>query len=492
MSKRTDNKPTKSVRYRLDPGIFHDPRFQKLPGAEPSSAQLLLNLLVGPLAQKARIPGLVSAGVGTLADHLRWHLSDVQTCLYDLTSAKWIMLDADRNRIWVPHVAKTNLPDSPSVIQGWAMEWQNVGAGPLHNQIWEDLYAVIEPLGDPWFAVFKEVFETVTRDCEIHGVQHPGGTPWRDTVGGHRVLAAMSAGWFPQPVNGENADNCLKYLNGELIAARDLIRGEAPGAPAVSFRLGVSVRCLSSSERSEEDTQDLKGKATPRKTVPRSPTPISPAPDTPRVVPCSPRDTLASLRPIPGSPDITPVSPGVSLHQDNPPSTAAEVDGDSEGDDEDFEPASEAVEASPFNALYFHWNRLADIPGSQIHQIVAAEVPKFDGLLNMRIETDPRFIATVEGLIDGIAEVPWMLGTIPFKDGKPYRMYFTVLLTRTDWVRDKLTQHHKERKRKEQTSKPSKASGHGRGPRPISKFAPEPTKTEGDQPNHTTADPYIG
>lgn len=448
MKKRTDNRPAEIIRYNLEPGIFHDPRFLAIPGATPSSALLLLYLMSGPLAQRARIPGLIFTGAGALADNLKWTYQQVQDSLAELISSGWVAMDQQRNIIWVSRSAKNNPPDNPSIIQGWASSWAEVGDSHLRAQIWEDLHTVIKERGGAYDAAFRGVFQTVTRDGVVHGVHHPVETPWGDTVGGHRVNAQLNRGCFQQPVNGKCESNCHNIYNMERTDTCMLLGAETLGVAGVGFRLGVSVPCLFSSEQSEEDTQDLRAQATPRKRVPAKPTPASPSPDTPKVVPGNPMDTPDTLRTTPRSPGDTPDTPAFAPGQVSPSPSASGDSGGSESDDDDFEPFSADFDASPFKALYYKWNRLGDIPGSKVHKIAAAQIARFDGMLTDEVTKNPNYLDDRKADIERIARHRWLLGLTANKDGSYYEMWFTTLLNKPEWVRKHLDQQAREEKRK--------------------------------------------
>jgi hypothetical protein len=138
------------ARYRkIDVRIHDDEKVRRLSQPTPNGKYLFTYLLT--CRSTTSIPGLFCAGEAQLAEELGWPLgppidaalagcrTGCRTALPTTFRQAWlevagqglVMADWEARVVWVPNAFKYNRPESPSVVVGWRIPWDEVPECPL-------------------------------------------------------------------------------------------------------------------------------------------------------------------------------------------------------------------------------------------------------------------------------------------------------------------------------------------------------------------------
>ena len=145
---------------KVDPRVWDDDKFIEL----SDDAKLLwLLILTGP--QTSYVPGLMTTGIGTLAEVLRKGSGEgferVSKAFQELLEMGLIEHDPKYRVLRVPNAPRYNPPDNPNVLRGWFRIWKSAPESPLK---YAHISSIFESLGDPGPAMRKawdETFGTV-------------------------------------------------------------------------------------------------------------------------------------------------------------------------------------------------------------------------------------------------------------------------------------------------------------------------------------------
>lgn len=104
-------------RYRpVDTKIRGDAKFRALSAPPPSARELWLHLLI--CGHDRSIPGLLTVGVGGLADDLGWSPDDVRRCFAEIEAQGMAIADWDARVVWLPKAIAPgrNEPRAPNNV----------------------------------------------------------------------------------------------------------------------------------------------------------------------------------------------------------------------------------------------------------------------------------------------------------------------------------------------------------------------------------------
>lgn len=141
---------------RVDISTWNDSGFRSLSAAVPCGQMLWLYLLA-PRERKL-IPGLVPAGVGTIAESLRWPYEATRTALDEILGRGMAEEDTAGPLIWLPNALGYNPPDNPNVLKSWGAGWVEIPECPLKLKAWEALRAATEPRSEAFAGAFRAAF----------------------------------------------------------------------------------------------------------------------------------------------------------------------------------------------------------------------------------------------------------------------------------------------------------------------------------------------
>lgn len=163
--------------------MWGDDRFVRLSPVKPSGQDLWVYLLTGP--HVTVIPGvIVSMGFGTLADRLKWSVSDVKKHWAEIETLKMASADWHAGVIWLPNSFRHNEPANPNVVKSWRnvplpqCDLVRRALVRLRQQLWPLEVARIQKLRgddkDPskslgWLQAFDSVFAKAFPEAIVGG-----------------------------------------------------------------------------------------------------------------------------------------------------------------------------------------------------------------------------------------------------------------------------------------------------------------------------------
>ena len=117
--------------------MWGDAKFRALSHPQPNAQTLWVHLLSGP--RTTILPGVILAGLGTLADDLRWmggwSSEAIAECLREIEAAGMARTDLDAGVIWLPRGIDANQPSSHDNVKGWRNSWELVPECALKGEI---------------------------------------------------------------------------------------------------------------------------------------------------------------------------------------------------------------------------------------------------------------------------------------------------------------------------------------------------------------------
>jgi len=142
-------------RYRkVDVRVWSDGKFRGLSKPPPNAQTLWFFLLTGP--QTSNIPGLFSMGEAAMAEALGWSVKDLRRCFAEVSQTAMAKAAWEDRLVWVPNAIKYNRPESPNVVKGWRVTWDELPESPLKAEAYASLKAFVEGLGEGFAKAFQE------------------------------------------------------------------------------------------------------------------------------------------------------------------------------------------------------------------------------------------------------------------------------------------------------------------------------------------------
>lgn len=89
------------------------------------------------------IPGLIPAGLSTLAELAGFTFEEAERAMDELTRAGMAICDRSALLVWLPNGPEHNPPENPNVVKGWIKQWANLPDSPLLKDAREALLSVI-------------------------------------------------------------------------------------------------------------------------------------------------------------------------------------------------------------------------------------------------------------------------------------------------------------------------------------------------------------
>jgi hypothetical protein len=139
----------------IDVTIWNDRKFRSL-SSPPPCAQVLWLYLLAP-RERILIPGLIPAGVATIAESLRWPLEATQAAFAEIEAQGMASFDPSGPLIWLPNALKFNTPNT-NQVKGWGKAWAEVPECPLKRKAWGELRTSIHALGEAFAKAFDAAF----------------------------------------------------------------------------------------------------------------------------------------------------------------------------------------------------------------------------------------------------------------------------------------------------------------------------------------------
>ena len=91
-----------------------------------------------------------------LAEALDWPLKDFREAFREASDKGMVKADWEARLIFIPKAIFYNVPESPNVVRGWRIAWDELPECDLKIQIWKQLKAFIEGLTEGFREAFRE------------------------------------------------------------------------------------------------------------------------------------------------------------------------------------------------------------------------------------------------------------------------------------------------------------------------------------------------
>ena len=115
------------------------------------------------------IPGLILGGVSAFADAMRYEHDVIESCLKELSDAKYIEYDKGRRLLRIPSGPRYKKPGNKNVLKGWLRRWKDFPESPLKYRHLKSLYQSGEGRYDKWFNDgWDETFELISGGYSRH------------------------------------------------------------------------------------------------------------------------------------------------------------------------------------------------------------------------------------------------------------------------------------------------------------------------------------
>lgn len=134
--------------------MWGDEKFLRLSSPKPCAQLLWFRLLTGP--ELGCIPGLYSARLSGLAEALDWQLQATRDCWDEIAGEGMAEADWRAGLVWVPKAIEHNEPESPNVVRGWRIAWQELPDSELKARAGVALAAYLNAMGPAWLEAFAE------------------------------------------------------------------------------------------------------------------------------------------------------------------------------------------------------------------------------------------------------------------------------------------------------------------------------------------------
>lgn len=139
---------------KITQAMWSDAKFRALTPLLPSGQALWIYLLVG--RERTQIPGVTACGRGSLTDSLRWSPAAFAAAWSEVAVQEMAEADWTAPMIWIPNAIKHNFPESPSVVIGWRIRWDEIPDCPLKHKAWRELRSAMQAKGEAWLQAFDQ------------------------------------------------------------------------------------------------------------------------------------------------------------------------------------------------------------------------------------------------------------------------------------------------------------------------------------------------
>jgi hypothetical protein len=148
--------PVDRPRYRrVSSRVWNDEKFDELSKAKPNAQTLWFWLLTGPLT--TAIPGLIPAGVATMAERLNWPLAATRQAWGEIAARGMAVADFKAPLIWLPKAVRHNPPESPNVVRSWRRVLAtDIPPSPVARQAEAYIAAFLERMGPAFAEAFAK------------------------------------------------------------------------------------------------------------------------------------------------------------------------------------------------------------------------------------------------------------------------------------------------------------------------------------------------
>lgn len=145
------------ARYRkIDVRIWSDERFRRLSPAKPNAQTLWFFLLTNRFT--TNIPGLYSAGEAALAEEMGWPLAGFRKAFAEIYREGMAEADWIARVVWVPKAIRYHEPESPNVIKGWRVAFDEIPDCALKGKAVAFMGAFAQTLPEGFAKAFLEAF----------------------------------------------------------------------------------------------------------------------------------------------------------------------------------------------------------------------------------------------------------------------------------------------------------------------------------------------
>lgn len=143
------------ARYRkVDVRVHADKRVQRLSRPQPNGYSLWMYLLTCPFSTS--IPGLFKAGESALAEDIGWELEGFRKAFREVLREGLAEYDPKARIVWLPKAPRYNSPESPNVVKGWRIPWDELPESALKAKAYQSLRAFTEGLGKAFAEAFRQ------------------------------------------------------------------------------------------------------------------------------------------------------------------------------------------------------------------------------------------------------------------------------------------------------------------------------------------------
>lgn len=160
------------ARYRkIDVRIWGDEKFLSLSKPQPCGQSLWFYLLTNPNTNS--IPGLFRAGEAQMAEELGWSLEAFRKAFREVSAKGMAKADWKARLVWVQRAIRFNKPESPNVVTGWSVSWDELPECPLKVEAYEQLKAFTEGLPEAFAKAFVKACPKPMPNQEQEQEQEP-------------------------------------------------------------------------------------------------------------------------------------------------------------------------------------------------------------------------------------------------------------------------------------------------------------------------------
>lgn len=185
--------------------MWGDERFRHLSPPAPCGRFLWFYLITGP--HTINIPGVVPVAPAVIGAALGWKPEAFRDAFREVIREGMAKADEEAGLIWLPNAMKHNRPQSPNCVKAWAKTWPLVPECALKAEIWCELKAFVEGMGDAFRDAFREGCRQPSRNQEQE--QEQDQDPESRPGGGARDLLGEVDSSKPKPKRPGKKDGLL-------------------------------------------------------------------------------------------------------------------------------------------------------------------------------------------------------------------------------------------------------------------------------------------
>ncbi len=145
------------ARYRkIDVRMWGDAKFLSLSSPPPNGRDCWIHLLTN--RDTTAIPGVYRAREEALAAELGWPLEGYREAFREAFAKGMAKADWKVGLVFIPQAAKYNPPESPNVVTGWRVAWDELPECPLKREAYHHLKGFVEGLPEAFAKAFAKAF----------------------------------------------------------------------------------------------------------------------------------------------------------------------------------------------------------------------------------------------------------------------------------------------------------------------------------------------